>query len=771
MADNLVHEIWLFTDAQPADRVRLETDLDGGLGALAAQPGEDAALDDPKLRLSRVDERDAIAHALAQRQHARARAPRPSQRAVDGRTGVVDRAGMRHALVEHHRDVRAELRLDVCDALGRERVQRTVEVRSEVGTLFVDRTTGGQAEHLKAAAIGKDGPLPSHEAVEASSTRDEIGTGAQVEVVGVPEHDRHTERLELGVGDGFDGRLRPDGHEGRRLDRSVRRRQQAAAREPVGLCDLEVEVRTGHNDFRVYNHDSVRMVRARRLGTMACVMSAAIWWLSPARAAAQGLSEAGRLAAVYDEILAARFDRARTLLRTACPPAPRAACLSLEAVTCWWEIVLDPNSRQHDGRLQAAAEAAVAEATTWTTREPERAEPWFYLAGAHAPLVQWRILRGQRLAAAREGSRIKSALERALERDPTLHDANFGIGLYHYYADVVPAPAKLARWLLWLPGGDRRRGMREMLDARDRGTLLSGEADFQLHWLFLWYERQPDLALARLRALTARYPSNPVFLQRIAEVQSEYLHDHPASAASWSTLLERATHGLVSAERLAETRARLGLGLALDALFETDRAVDHYAAVVRSQPAAPAGALTEAHLRLGAGYDRLGDRERAEIAYRSAVDTAAARDLSTVKARVRAMQARRPSARDAEAFRRSLEGLRALERADVAAALSALDRATILTPRDGVALHRHARALVASGDRARARARLEAVLDPMFDVPSFVRASAHVDYAEILERAADHPRALEHYRHALAIVGGTRDARDRASAALARLTK
>src|SRR5204862_3750258 len=142
--------------------------------------------------------------------------------------------------------------------------------------------------------------------------------------------------------------------------------------------------------------------------------------------------------------------------------------------------------------LNARAAAAIAASEAWTSREPQRGEAWFYLAGAHAPLVQWRALRGQWLAAAREGGKIKTALERALALDPTLTDAYFGIGLYHYYADVAPAALKMLRWLLLLPGGDRDQGLREMLQARDGGALLRGEADYQLHWIYLWYEHQPE---------------------------------------------------------------------------------------------------------------------------------------------------------------------------------------------------------------------------------------------------------------------------------------
>jgi hypothetical protein len=176
-----------------------------------------------------------------------------------------------------------------------------------------------------------------------------------------------------------------------------------------------------------------------------------------------------------------------------------------------------------------------------------------------------------------------------------LQDAYFGIGLYHYYADVAPAALKIVRWLLLLPGGDRVQGLREMLQARERGELLRGEADYQLHWLYLWYEHTPEMAMTLLRNLDARYPSNPIFLQRIAEVHHEYFHDHRAAAATWKMLLARAL-AQVSEARLAEVRARLGLAAELIDMSMPDRAIGHLTAVIALQPTAPYSALALAQL-------------------------------------------------------------------------------------------------------------------------------------------------------------------------------
>ena len=70
-----------------------------------------------------------------------------------------------------------------------------------------------------------------------------------------------------------------------------------------------------------------------------------------------------------------------------------------------------------------------------------------------------------------------------------------------------------------------------MLFAREYGALLRGEADYQLHWVYLWYEEQPQRGLAVLQRLHARYPRNPLFQQRIAEVEQQYFHDPSASLA------------------------------------------------------------------------------------------------------------------------------------------------------------------------------------------------------------------------------------------------
>ena len=219
------------------------------------------------------------------------------------------------------------------------------------------------------------------------------------------------------------------------------------------------------------------MIRAGLIALSIAFVAAATPQNQPA-SRAQGSPDAFRgedgLVRAYQLILDARFDGLDTALRRACGPAPIEACQVLEATALWWRIQLDPDSRALDEAFSVAADRAIASTEAWVERDPDDAEAWFYVGGAYAARVQWRVLREERLAAARDGKRIKEALERSLELDPELDDAYFGIGMYRYYADVAPTAARILRFLLLLPGGDRREGLAQMLRARSDGAPAPG---------------------------------------------------------------------------------------------------------------------------------------------------------------------------------------------------------------------------------------------------------------------------------------------------------
>ena len=508
-----------------------------------------------------------------------------------------------------------------------------------------------------------------------------------------------------------------------------------------------------------------RVLRAGWLGVgAACAMLAA-----PAGAAAAPLTGLPGLVRVYDAILDARFDEVAAEMKRACGPAPPEACDVLAATATWWRILIDPESRALDERFAAEAERAIRSTEAWALREPQNAEAHFYAGGAYAARVQWRVLRDEKLAAARDGKRIKQALERAIALDPELDDAYFGVGLYQYYADVAPATAKVLRFLLMLPGGDKTEGLARMRRARARGRLLQGEADYQLHVLYLWYEKRADLAAGLLASLAERYPGNPLFPAQLAELQDRYEHDIAASLATWRGLLAAARDGRVNEAEVAAAQARLGIARQLEALQQTDQALEHLRAILADKPAGPAGAVAAAYLALGEAEDRLGHRDAAVAAYSLAVQSAPSPDPEGLRRRAADRMRRAPDARRAEAYRLSLEGLRRLEKSDAAGAESLLVRSLTLHPGDPVARYRYARVLLANKDDERALAELETAIRGARDAPAPTAAAAYYEAARIHERLGQTEQAIAYYRAAIAWFGGAADTRAAATRALTRL--
>jgi predicted negative regulator of RcsB-dependent stress response len=484
---------------------------------------------------------------------------------------------------------------------------------------------------------------------------------------------------------------------------------------------------------------------------------------------ARTLTGGDQLSAVYAQILNTRFDRAEETLATACGPAPREACQVLEATTTWWRILINPDDTSLDDEFQQRVSAAIAATERWTERRPESAEAWFYLGGAYGARVSWRVQRKEHMAAARDGKRIKEALERALELDADLSDARFGIGLYKYYAAIAPAFARFFRFLFLLPGGNREEGLIDMEAVHARGVLLRGEADYQLHWIYLWYEHQPGRALDLLRTLAAQYPANPHFVERIAETEGGYLHDHAASLKTWQTMVDRAPQ--MGDPRLAATMGRMGSARMLDALYETDRAVEALHQVIDSAPSAPFGVVAEAQLKLGQMTDRLGDRAAAVLAYNAALNAVPAEDPHEIAAAARAgIRRPPPDAAAAQAYRLSLTGWRAFERGALEQAARALAGAATAAPGDAMIRVRLACVRAARKETEPALAEFDRIIAMGAQAPPAALGSAYLWSAALLEQQGRRDIALARYRAVGRIFGTDSRLTAAAAKAIARLS-
>ena len=213
----------------------------------------------------------------------------------------------------------------------------------------------------------------------------------------------------------------------------------------------------------------------------------------------------------------------------------------LEAEALWWRIwctsaefkygMTYPRRRaklaadQHyfDLAVKVSALAAAKIAST------ETAESHFYAGMGDAIAARLYGLRGENRATARYGVRAREHLLRAIALDPTFADADFGLGLYNYYADTLSAIARMLRFFMGIPGGNKQDGIRQLEHAIAEGTLTSSEARFYLAISLHNYDQNYHQALEIAVPLIQKYPSNPLFQLIVADLHAKLGHKDVAS--------------------------------------------------------------------------------------------------------------------------------------------------------------------------------------------------------------------------------------------------
>ena len=508
--------------------------------------------------------------------------------------------------------------------------------------------------------------------------------------------------------------------------------------------------------------------------TVALALTLAVWAAAGVAGGAppiKGLTESAPLARAFALVYDADFAAADAELQQSCGAAPQEGCHLISAANQWWRHYLDIDNHAPDPALLTRIAGVIDECEKWTAREPQRAEAWFYLGAAFGLRVQYHANHAEYLAGARDGKRVKEALEKCLALDPGLQDANFGIGMYEYYADIVPAAFKWFRWMFALPGGNKDKGMRQMLQTRNLGLLMKDEAAYQLHFVEIWYEKQPEMALDLLAELRARRPNNPMFILNAAQVHAEYRGDHTSALGEYRLLIDGARNGSLREPDLAAAWGHLGAAEQFEALAEADRAMEEARQVIDARALRPFGAMARAHLLLGRAADRLGLRDQAVAAYRVAQSTAPSADPGGTRKAADEGLSRAPDKSAAEANRLSLEAWRAFERGASDEAIPKLDRAVQLQPNDGIHRSRRGRVLLARGDRTKALTDFERVTQARPMPPAPMLASAFLECARMYEGSGDRARAASSYEWATKVRGVDAATRAQAQQALARLKR
>jgi len=418
---------------------------------------------------------------------------------------------------------------------------------------------------------------------------------------------------------------------------------------------------------------------------------------------------------------------------------PDLLCAYTELLVRAFDLEQQPERQAGDREQLRRAESLIALAEERLSGSAQDPRARFVRGAAYGLESRLHLLRWQKRAAAQTAARMREDLLQVAESDPLWSEAQFGLGLYDYYADVLPRMLKLLRFLTGLPGGDRVRGLEAIELARERAQLHRTEARVQLFDIYAFYEGRDDDALVEMLELRRLYPGAPRWALKLCEHQRERLGLQRESAQTAREILHSSEGGHPNYAPVVGAMARVQLGEAL--LLDLQPAEASRALEPALRLPLPPDWMARARLALGRSLDLRGERQRAEPLLRAAAET------GDKEVRARAQRALREplSSTGRAALSQLAEGRRLRGEGRELEAASAYARALALDPGSQESALRVAEAQIQAGRLLEAREHIEGLLDEDDPEPAWVRPWAQLFSARLDDLAGRREPALQQY--------------------------
>ena len=191
-----------------------------------------------------------------------------------------------------------------------------------------------------------------------------------------------------------------------------------------------------------------------------------------------------------------------------------------------WMYIFGSNDMEHINKFADLSYKTIEISKKMLKKNKDDIDALFYLGNTYGYLGRWYGEEGKWIKAFWNGRKGTNYLKKVIEKDPEYYDAYLGLGMYHYYVDVLPKFIKVLSFLLG-GGGDREKGLEEVSIASSKGVFTNGEAKFILGDSFYSeIENNFKAALPFYKELIARYPHNLFFKMRLSLCYKNlYKHD------------------------------------------------------------------------------------------------------------------------------------------------------------------------------------------------------------------------------------------------------
>jgi len=289
------------------------------------------------------------------------------------------------------------------------------------------------------------------------------------------------------------------------------------------------------------------------------------------------------------------------------------------AIVDWWRILIDMDDTQYDERFYNQLDRVIDLCDEILEKDETDVNALFFKGGAIGFEGRLKFHRDDWLAAANAGRKALPIVQAASLHDRKNYDIMLGNGIYNYYAEVLPEEYPLVKpLLLFVPRGDRKKGIEQLKTAWEKGKYASVEAGYFLMQIYYTYEKDYVNALSIAEQLHSRFPNNMLFHRYLGRCCVS-LGNWPKVGQIFSDISSRVQKNQRGYGPSSDREAEYYLGLcdmnarryesALKHLYRCDELSRNLDKKETS------GFMAMANLKIGMAYDALAKRDLAVMQY------------------------------------------------------------------------------------------------------------------------------------------------------------
>ena len=302
------------------------------------------------------------------------------------------------------------------------------------------------------------------------------------------------------------------------------------------------------------------------------------------------------------------FDSARTEFQQVVQLQPdHPAGYFFLAMVEWWRIVIDIDDESYDEKFISMLDKVIDVCDKRLEKNEKDLSALFFKGGALGFRGRLYANREDWIKAANDGRTALPVVHQAYKLAPDNYDVLLGMGIYNYYAEVIPEQYPIVKPLMiFFPNGDKQKGIIQLREASEHATYANVEATYFLLQLFYNYEKQHADALPLAVRLYKRFPNNPLFEKYVGRCytglgQWEEMHN------IFLDIQRHVDEKKLGFTRATEREAQFYLGLYDMNFKKYDDALQHFyrcdelSRMVDKD--GPSGFMTMTNLKIGMIYD------------------------------------------------------------------------------------------------------------------------------------------------------------------------